>query len=464
MSFQLFLTVMRARRRIALAVLGLVVALTFAASLAIPKSYTAETQVFMDLLSQDLIGGAGAALSANSSASYIPTQVEVVNSSNVAQKVVEKLHLDRDPRLHAAWLRKTDGRGSEAVWIGSQLRRKLDVKPQMDSNILTISFSAPDPAMAAAVANAFAQAYIETNMELRNAPARTTAQWLSGQVDASRDALEQATKRVTDYQNEHAIVTSDERIDSETERLSLLSQQLVALQAQNEDAQSRLKVPGAASSAGNSLQGGVVSKLRSDIADLQARASEAAATLGTNHPTYLQMESRLDALRDQLASERRRLSGGIVADSAVGKLKEASLSAAIDAQKERLLGLKAQRAELDGLIKARETDQQALQDVTQKSSQAQLQAHSVQTNVSILAPAVAPLRPATPETLGYSLIGLTLGALFAIAAAFGCEIADRRVRSDHDAEDILGAPVLGRVAVRQKRTGALRRITAWSNG
>ena len=69
MSFQLFLTVMRARRRIALAVLGLVVALTFAASLAMPKSYTAETQVFMDLLSQDLIGGAGAALSANSSAS-----------------------------------------------------------------------------------------------------------------------------------------------------------------------------------------------------------------------------------------------------------------------------------------------------------------------------------------------------------------------------------------------------------
>ena len=128
MSFQQFLAVMRARRRIALAVLGLVVALTFVASLVIPKSYRADTMVFIDLLSQDLIGGAGAALSANSSASYIPTQVEVVNSSNVAQKVVEKLHLDRDPRLHAVWLQKTDGLGSEAVWIGSQLRRKLDVK------------------------------------------------------------------------------------------------------------------------------------------------------------------------------------------------------------------------------------------------------------------------------------------------------------------------------------------------
>ena len=463
MSFQQILIVLRARHRLVLAVLAAVIVLTLAASLVIPKTYRARTQVFIDLLSQDLIGGAGAALSANSSASYIPTQVEVVNSSNVAQKVVKKLRLEHDPKWQEDWIDDTGGHGNEAAWLGAELRKKLDVKPQMDSNILAITFAARDPTFAAAVANAFAQAYIETNMELRNGPANATAQWLSHQVDESRATLEQASNRVTSYQNEHGIVSSDERIDSETERLSLLSQQLVALQAQNNDVQSRLKVPGATIAAGNLAQGGVASKIRGDIADLQARASEAATSLGTNHPTYLQMESRLAALRSQLASENHRLSGEIVADSTVGRLKQASLSAAVDAQKQRLLGLKAQRAELDGLIKARDADQQALQDVSQKYIRAQLQAHSVETNVSVLAPAIAPLRPAYPTLLGCTLIALAVGTLLGIAAAFGCEIADRRVRSDRDAEDILGVPVLGDLPASADRTSAFRRIASWSN-
>jgi len=462
MSFAQFFIVLRARYRIAVAVFAAVVAMTLVASLVMPKRYTADTQLFFDLLSQDLIGGAGASLSANSSSSYVPTQIEIMTSSNVAQKVVARLHLDQDPAQHAAWLRATDGQGSEVVWLARELRKGLAVRPEMDSNIVTLSFRSPDPAYSAAVANAFTAAYIETSLALHDGPANDTAQWLEGRVQAARELLQQAQAKVAGYQRAHAIVTGDEHIDSETERLTLMSQQLVALQGQNADTQSKLQVGNANLAFPGVAQDGVASKLRADIADLEAKISVTAASLGTRYPTYMQMQAQLATLRSQLAAEIHRTSGAISADSSAGKLRESRLNGSIAAQKQRMLTNAEQRAQLESLVKERDAAQNALQDVSQKYIQASLLAHSVQTNVSVLTPAVVALLPSSPKPLLYTSIAVLVGALLGIAAAFGCELADRRVRSDNDIADLLGAPVLG--ARRDlNRFSWLRRVAVWSN-
>jgi len=462
MSFAQFFIVLRARYRIAVAVFAAVVAMTLVVSLVMPKRYTADTQLFFDLLSQDLIGGAGASLSANSSSSYVPTQIEIMTSSNVAQKVVERLHLAQDPAQHAAWLRATNGEGSELVWLARELRKGLGVRPEMDSNIVTLTFRSPNAAYSAAVANAFTAAYIETNLALHNGPANETSQWLEGRVQAARDLLQQAQAKVVDYQRAHGIVTGDERIDSETERLTLMSQQLVALQGQNADTQSKLQAGGANLAFPGVVQDGVASKLRGDIAELEAKLSVTAATFGPRYPTYLEMQAQLATLRSQLAAETRRTSGAISADSSAGKLRESRLNGTIAAQKQRMVVNAEQRAQLESLVKDRDAAQNALQDVSQKYIQASLLAHSVQTNVSVLAPASVPVFPSSPKPLLYALIAVMVGALLGIAAAFGCELADRRVRSDSDIADLLGVPVLG--ARRDLiRFSWLRRALVWSN-
>jgi len=456
MSLIQFLIVLRARYRIVLIMTASIFALALAVGFALPKTYTADTKLFFDLLAGDVVGGNGAPLSANSSASYLPTQMEILTSDAVAQQVVRHLHLDRDPTRREAWLKATKGKGEEVAWIGRSLLMQLDVTPKMDSNIVTVSFQSDDPVFSAQVANAFATAYMQMIIDMRNAPARETVKWLGERVASAQADVERAKQKVVDYQRANSIVTADERIDSDTARIALLSQQLVALQGLNADTRSKL----AAGQASNA-QDAESSRIRSDIVELQAKMAEAATNLGTQHPVYLQMQARLAALQGQRIAEQRRASGVIRSDSTVGKLREEQADASLSAQTTRALEATGHRAELQNLMQQRDDVQALLRDISQKYAQASLLANSVQTNVSIMAPATEPVLPSSPSPARCGLLGLLLGILLGVAAAFGCELADRRVRSDDDIADILGAPVLG--AQPMRRPSTLMRVVSWSN-
>jgi uncharacterized protein involved in exopolysaccharide biosynthesis len=119
------------------------------------------------------------------------------------------------------------------------------------------------------VANAFAQAYIETNIELRVDPARQYAAWFDERLKTLRDNLEQAQARLSAYQQEKGIVATDERVDQETARLSALTTQLASTQAERADMSSRQKNTGSELSP-DVMQSAVVQGIKAELAKAEA--------------------------------------------------------------------------------------------------------------------------------------------------------------------------------------------------
>ena len=134
------------------------------------------------------------------------------------------------------------------------LQKKLDVKPSRESNVINIGYSGADPAFAAAVANAFAQAYIDTNIELRVEPAKQYADWFDSQIKLQREKLEAAQKALSSYQQATGIVGTDERLDYETQKFNELSAQLTQAEAQGADASSKQKSGSADTLAGSDAE------------------------------------------------------------------------------------------------------------------------------------------------------------------------------------------------------------------
>lgn len=439
MTFQQFLRILLARRRIALGTLAGTVAVTVIVSLLLPPTYKAETAVVVDVKSPDPI--AGMVLPALAMPGYMATQVDIINSDRVARKVVRALGLDKVPQVVEDWKSATDGKGSIDGWLSELLRKKLDVKPSRESNVISIAFKAGDPNFAAAVANGFAQAYIDTNIELKTDPARQYATWFDTRAKELRANLLAAQRRLAEYQQKHGILASDERIDSETQKLHQLEGQLALALAQSAEVSGK-RASGGSATLPDVMQSPTVQFLKADLARAETKLQDLASKLGANHPQYQSAQSEVEALRRKLQEEIARVSESVTTAGRISKSKEAEIRTNIDIVKRRILELKQSRGEIHTLEQEVENAQKAYDAIALRMNQSNLESQAQQTNVSVLSPAEPPIEPASPKLLLNTLLAVFLGTLLGVGAALAMELADRRIRSRDDLKESLGLPVL----------------------
>lgn len=449
------LLIVLARYKVALFTMLAVVVIAQAAIFLLPKQYIATTSLVVDVRSPDPVAAMLAPLN-------LATQVEIIKSDRVAQKVVKNLKLDEDPTAKEQWLASTQGKGRLEVWLANGLTRGLSALASRDSTIISISFTAADPVFAATVANAFAQAYIDATIELKVEPARQFARWFGEQGKSLRENLEKAQAQITAFHQEKVIVAKDEQMDNETARLNELSHQLTVVQGQITGVQSRQRSGNAADTLPEVMQNPLITSLKTEIARQEAKLQEMALNLGKNHPQYQRMESEIAALKQQVEAETRHITRSLATTRTVGKDTETELKAAIEAQKKKLLELKSVRAQLAVLQRDVDAAQGVYDAVTRRFNQTTLESQATQANVSVLTPASEPIEPLTSKLFRNPWITILLGALAGIGAAFMLEMLDKRVRSVNDLKEMLQVPVLG-VIENSRSRGRLtfaRRSTA----
>lgn len=456
-----FLTILRARWKVALLVFLVIVALTLVGNQLVTPRYTAETTVMVDVKSPDPVSAV--LLPPTMLPGSLGTQVDILKSDRVARKVVRMLGLDENPVAKKLWIESTEGKGNFEDWMSTSLQKGLQITPSRDSNLIAISYRGTDPVFVAAVANAFARAYIETSIEMKVEPARQYSRWFGEQAKVLRENVERAQARLSAYQREKGIVVTDEAMDNEVARLNELSASLTAVQSETRDAESKQR---SARSSTDTLPevmaSAAVQSLRSDINKREAQLKEIGGNLGVRHPQYQRMESELAELKHRLVVETRFVASGFAASSSVGKNKEAELKAATEAQKRKLLALKKERDEIAVLLRDVDTAKRAYEAVTNRYNQTNLESQATQTNITVLGPAREPLQPSFPKPLYNTLLIAILAAMFlGGASAVGVEALDKRVRSVQDLTEMLQLPVLGVIEKSTKRVG---RLEGWSRG
>lgn len=425
-----------------LVVAGVVVGLT----LYTPNRYTADAVVLLDVKSPDPI--AGMVLPGMGTSTYMATQVGVIQSQRVVERAVRDLRLDQDPALRDQWLESTQGRGDFATWLVSLLLPNLEARPMRDANLISIAFTARDPAFAAAVANAVVKSYIATSVDLRVEPAREYSSFFDARSQQARELLERAQSKLSAFQKERGIVVTDERLDTETARLSELTSQMVALQAVASESSSRQRQGSlTADTMQEVLNSPLVSGLSADYARQEARLNEITSRLGDQHPTVAELKASMAQLRSRIDTETRRVNTSVGTNNSVNEARLSQLRGEIEGQRSKLLKLKAERDEAAVLQRDIQSAQQAYDTVTTRFNQSSLESQTTQTNVSVLKNATAPLGPSSPRVKLNAAAGLVLGTLLGLAMALMRERMDPRLREDEAVLQRLGQPMLGQLPV-----------------
>jgi chain length determinant protein EpsF len=354
--------------------------------------------------------------------------------------VVQDLKLAENPSTRATFEKR--GVGGELIedWLVERLPKNLKVETSQ-SSMIEVSFSSDDPVHSARVANAFAKAYIDTMLELRVQPTRAAAVWFDEQLKSLRANLEDAQARLTDYQRRQGIISDDERLDIDSTRVGVLSEQVLRAQEQTfqwntkeQQALSLLKQDGSLDRLPEVLDNPYIQKLKTDLQQGEVKLQELAAQYGSNYPQYQRQVSEIRGLREKLDAEMRKIVAGIESSARQNRQREAELRKALAAQRARLLELKESRNEFTVLKRNVESAERAYDTAMQRFVVNQVESRASQTNVSVLNAAVPPGQPSHPKIVLNVALSLVVGTMLGLGFVIFMETFDRRVRSFNDLE------------------------------
>jgi len=447
MDLNQYILALKARKKAFTTVLAVTVVTAVLVALLLPKRYDATATVLIDARDEQTLSPRG--MSPRERAGYIFTQMDLIQSGKVATKVVRDLKLAQQPGVREEWERETGGVGTIEEWLAANLVEKLKVDSGA-SNIITIKYSSSDAAKSAAVANAFAKAYLDVALELRTGPSKEAAAWFDDQLKGLRSDLTSAQSKLSAYQKEKGVVGVEERMDVEFTRLAEISGELSRQRTTTLDSQTRYKQAQDLIAGGVSLEAfpevlsnGYIITVKSALQTAEQRLQEQSEVLGQNHPTYQRTAAEVQNLRERLKSEATKVVTGLGNAVAQNQKRVQELEAALTAQQDRIMKMREARVDMAVLTRDLENAQRAYDGALQRAIAVKVDSKVRQTNLAMLTPALEPLKPAFPKVGLISALSVLMGLLLAAGVVYLLEYLDRRVRSRTDLESRLAVPSLG---------------------
>lgn len=466
-------------RLIALVAIAFVVAAAGALALLPPK-YKATTVVLVDprqpqiTNTQAVLTGIGADVAA------VESQVELIESSALAKRVIARLKLDQDPDFVTPSLteRISDailtliGRDADAsenarsTRLVYKFQSGLLVRRRGLTYVLEVSYSAKEPAKAARISTAVAEAYLD---DQRAAKAEITARasgWLGDRIEEMRGRVRSAEEAVSAYRAANNLVDVTQGNKLINRQVEDLTQQLALARSRTADARARLeRVQQAAQHNGDpatlneALQSPVIANLRSQYAEAARVKAEYSAVYGNRHPSLIAASAQLDDIRRQIDNEIARILVGVRNDYQTAVSREASLEAELSKLKEQSATLSQADVKLRELEREAQANRGLFEQFLNRAKETTEQQSLQIADARIVAPALPPLRPDRPGALLLIALAACVGVIAGIGLVLTLEQLRQTFRSGREVAQFLSVPSLGMLpmqAARARRPAATR--------
>jgi protein tyrosine kinase modulator len=440
------LAILWARRVVIMGCFFTTVALAVGITLMLPKSYQASVSVLVDHEARNAYTDAVESRIALNE--FLGKQVAIVKSERTAHQVVSDLRLTQNPRFRREFF-ASHHQGTMEDWIADQLISSLGVGSKGGESSLVISYRSPDPDTAATVANAFADAYMRTDIDIKIDTAQQTAARLREQARQLQKELSEAEQNLHDYQRRTGLVVSNGGLDSEMKKLDSLQTLQTDTNTQTENARAQLGAFRQAKASGLSLDqlegvanNTLINSLRTQIAGLNADLAQLRNRYGSGYPDYVSGLAKKAALEKEISGELNRVEGALEAQVSAGEQRSRDLQKAIDDQKTRVVNLQKHWDEYSVYFNQVQTKRAELDQTVKRSGAEAIESRVSAMSALILSPADPPPKPNYPNLSLNTLLGVAFGGFFGLVMAVLVELFDRRIRSADDFEDAAGAPVI----------------------
>jgi succinoglycan biosynthesis transport protein ExoP len=385
----------------------------------------------------------------------IQTQVKILQSASLVERVVQKLKQENRPfvvpetgRL-SAWRKALGLPQPKPVSLREQALAmaagNLKVRAQANTRLLEILCDSTDPQLAADFANALANEYIEENLEARWKSTQHTGEWLTRQMEDLRIKLEKSEEELQNYARLSGLQFTSEKDNIAEQRLRQLQDELSKAQADRIVKQSRyeLAVSASADSLAEVLDDGSLRDYQAKLTELRRQIAELTSSLTPAHPRVKKVQAQIAPLEAALEKESGNIVRRIHNDYQAALRREKLLAAGYAAQA-RLVSEQADKVTHYNILKREvDTNRQLYDSMLQRVKEAGIASALRASNVRVVDAARPPGLPYKPDMAGNAMVGLLVGAFLGVVVVIARERVDRTVRSPGDVASYLNVPELG---------------------
>jgi capsular exopolysaccharide synthesis family protein len=378
---------------------------------------------------------------------FLQTQVDVLQSENLAWRTVQQLGLENKagfaPGGTGSGRSPADPPAKAQTQIIQAFRGHVHVKLMRDSRMIEVIFDSTDPQLAARAANALVNNYSEYNFHQKYDATRQASGFMEQQLDELKAKVEKSQQAMVDYERLHTIVDIGDKQNVVEQRLEGLSQDLTI--AQNDRMQKQSLFEQASS---NDSQAAVIAQnvllqnLEEKHADLRGQYVDALGQYGPNFPKVARLRDQVNELQSSIERERGRVLARIRNDYDAARARERLLSAAV-AQEKVDVGKLSQLLIQHNMLKHEfETNQQLYESLLQHLKDATLSAGLRATNIHLVDAALVPTAPVRPRIMYNIAVSMLVGLVLGVTLALVMEGMDTSIKSAEDVERLIAAPAL----------------------
>lgn len=410
---------------------------------------------------------------------FFQTQIELLRSKALAERVMEALRLDLDRKPNAGAPatgaeKATDPVAERGDWIGrilttlrkrsepsikdtqlldresvvGALRGSMQVEPVPNSRLVRINVVGADPALAARVANAWADAYTKSNMERKVDASSYARTFLEQELAKSKIRLEESENSLVQYTRQKQILSVDEKSNPLTQNFTDFSAALAkAEQDRIKNEANYDEIKRTLSSSRDLLENKALATFRESKAKLELEYQQQLRTYKPGHPSMQALQAQIDLSEQRIQSESKAITGSVettakaALDSAIAQ--ETRLRARVETSKRGILDVQDQGIRYNILKREVDTNREMYSGLLKNLKEVGVTAMVGTNNVSVVDKADVPLFPFRPDVFRGAMTGILLGLMAGLALAFVVEYMDDSIKFPDEVERFTGLPLIG---------------------
>ncbi len=322
--------------------------------------------------------------------------------------------------------------------------RTVKVEQVRLSRVVKVQVENADPQLAARIANTVAQTFIALNLERRLESSSYAKNFLEEQLALAKARLEESERKLQAFARSRNILTLDEKTNVVNQTfveysaaLSKAEQDLIRIESEYEAIRSR------PDTAKQVLESRTIESYKAQRAKLDAEYQENAKIYKDDFPKMRQLKAQMDDLDAKINAEVQGILTSVKNQLDTARRQEALIRTRLQETRAQIVSGQEQGVDFNLFKREVDTNRELYNGLLQQVKEVGVAGGVETNNVQVVDKAQVPLFPHKPKIPLNAAIGLVAGLVLGLALIFLMESFDDSIKFADEVEKMLSVPLLG---------------------